>query len=194
MHTPTTSRIAPSKSILKDIDSLALPDEVKKTADRIFADLELSTKKGTKRKRLVFYCLHQAYIELEHPNDPKKLADLIGMNRNEMTKALTMGSSRRTYIPSSIYRIPSDYINEYVKTIGLDTDSTGHVKGLCEEICQKDESLLEENPQLVASAILYVILTNDGMVLDVSLYATLLRVTHSGLARMIKKVNMGYNA
>jgi len=145
------------KSIFNDMSNFQIPDDIKYKADEIYSGLKLATKRGKRRRKVIFFCMFQAYQALGRPCDPKKLANVVGINPNEISKAFSLCSPLETgYYPSFQQLNFVDFIPTYYHLTGLSESNLEDVIELGQSLSTKDTTLLDELPQIVAvSTLLY---------------------------------------
>ena len=190
-----TIRKPSEKSILPDLEKLRIPDDVKNEAERIFQQLELSTKRGYRRKRLVFYCIYSAYKTLGRAHDPKKIAKLVGIKTTEMSKALSMCSPAQTnFQPPSVYHTPKDFIPEYHQMVNLSPSCLDEVLSLCDTISELDPEILEGNPQVVAAGMLMYFMQINGMSVNRKAFAQNVSVSEMTINKMFNQISKIHNS
>ena len=152
------------KSIMSDMTNFYISDEIKEKANEIYTKLEISTKRGGRRKKVVFFCLFQAHRELDIPCDPRVLAKTVGIGANDISRAFSMCSPIETgYYPISKKFHFEDFIPTYYHLTGLSRLNLGDVMELSEEISDKCQSIRDELPQTVAAAILMYYMDINGV-------------------------------
>ena len=97
------------KTIRPDLIKLGLPHNIVNTASDIYQDMVIGTKRGKRRKMLLFFCSFTAYNKEGITVDPIWLAKVCGIDRSSISKALSMCSSVRTgYSTPLIRQVPKD--------------------------------------------------------------------------------------
>ena len=183
------------RSILTDLDKLNVPNDIKVEAEGVFRQLNTNTKRGRRRKKLLFYCIFIAYTKLGQPKDPKAIADLVGISSTEMTKAFSMCSESQTnYKTPIVHWSPLDFIPEYIESVGLELDCLDDVVKLGTEILRKDPELLESYPQVVAGCIIMYYMTINGAInINKKRFAEVLKKSEMTISKMFKKVAKAHN-
>lgn len=182
------------RSIMNDLEKLNLPEDVKLEAERIFHRLSTSTKRGKRRKKLLFYCIFNAYNMLGQPQDPKFIAELVDISPTEMTKAFSMCSEIQTnYRPPNIHKTPLDFLPQHIQRVGLDSTCTDDIMALGSEVLLKDPELYEHYPQVVAAGILLYYLTINGISVDKKKFAELFRRSEMTIVKMFKRISQVHN-
>lgn len=177
------------KSILKEMENIPLPEEIKIKAEEIFNKLNPQTKRGNRRKQLIFFCIHSAYLELGNPQDPKKIAQLVGIKNSKMTKSLSMYSQAQTgYKPPLIFVTPLDFIPQYCEMLKLTEETTQDVKLFAETILQKDTTLKQKFPQKIAAGILLYYLTINGIQINKKEYAKVIQLSEVTINNIYKQI------
>lgn len=158
-----------NRSIKADLDPLNLPDHVKAKAQTIFLRFPPRTKRGKRRKQLIFVCVYYAFKELkihdkELACEPRQLAATIGLGVRDMTKALSMfGGSQTGYRPPCIFLQPKDLLPVYAQDLCLPLDLQDDLFEFATSILLKAPHLEEIFPQKVAAGILKYFLEIRGV-------------------------------
>lgn len=177
------------KSILRDMDNIMIPDEIKVKAEEIFGKLNSATKRGNRRKQLVFFCIYNAYNELLLPQDPKQIASVVGIKNSEMTKALSMFSEAQTgYQPPAIHVTAIDLLPKYCDNLGLPSDMVTDILAFAQKILNVDTELKETFPQKVAAGILLYYATTNGINLNKKEYAKMIQLSEVTINSMYKYI------
>lgn len=184
------------RSILPDLEKLNVPDDIKIEAEGVFRQLNTNTKRGRRRRKLLFYCIFMAYTKLGQPKDPKSIADMVGISSTEMTKAFSMCSESQTNYKSPIVHwSPLDFIPEYIEAVGVQLDCLDDVLKLGEEILQKDPDLHESYPQVVAGGILMYYMTIRGVEhINKKKFAEVLKKSEMTISKMFKRIAQVHNS
>ena len=182
------------RTINPDLEKLNLPDDVRLEAERIFQQLATNTKRGKRRKKLLFYCVLNAYNTLGQPQDPKLIAELVGISPTEMTKAFSMCSQAQTsYKPLTTFRSPLDFIPSHIELVGLNSDCIPDVIKLGTEILERDSELAEHYPQVVAAGILLYYMTINGATINKKKFAETFRRSEMTINKMFKHISQIHN-
>ena len=177
------------RSILRDMDNIMIPDEIKIKAEEIFGKLNSATKRGNRRKQLVFFCIYNAYNESLLPQDPKQIAYVVGIKNSEMTKALSMFSEAQTgYQPPAIHVTALDLLPKYCENLGLPTDMINDVLAFAQKVLNLDTELKETFPQKVAAGILLYYATTNGINLNKKEYAKMIQLSEVTINSMYKYI------
>lgn len=192
-HTMTKST---EKTILPDLEKLDIPNDVKIEAERIFRKLETNTKRGRRRKKLLFYCIFTAYTILNQPKDPKSIAELVDISSTQITKAFSMCSESQTnYKAPNVNWTPIDFIPQYLESCGLSPDCEEEVIQFAKEILDKDPDLYESYPQVVAAGILQYYMTINGAInINKKKFADIFKKSEMTISKMYKKIAQIHNS
>jgi transcription initiation factor TFIIIB Brf1 subunit/transcription initiation factor TFIIB len=179
------------KSHLPELDKLNLPDDVKEKAESIFYKLNQGTRRSKKRKQQIFICIYYAKKILGVVQDPKKLADEIGLKSGDVAGALSMFSELQTGFEAPLTFVsPLDYIDDYCSKIGLSSELTEECKISCAEIIDKDDELLERSPQTVAAGLVrYFLFINGIAVADYSKVIGFSDATINNMYNLISEID-----
>ena len=184
-----------SKSIRSDMENLPVPEDIKSRAELIFLRLKAVTKRGNRRKQLVFFCIYEAYKEVGTPQDPKKIASVVGIKSSEMTKALSMFSEVQTGYKSKFIHVdPKDLLPGYAEQLTLPKETIEELLKFAEEIINKDPELKEKFPQKVASGILKYYLEINGATLNMKEYAKIIQLSEVTINSMYKSIVKIHNS
>ena len=182
------------KSIVQDLDLIDLPEEVKREAQVIFNSMKVPTKRGTKRKRLLFFCINQAYVNLKQPKDPKMIANQLGIKSTDISKSSSMCSSSQTgYKPVPTFYHPIDFIPDYMKAVGLDESCVESVKKLGHEVLQRAPDLTDEYPQVVAAGLLLYYMIIHGITVNRKEFAGKVLRSEMTISKMYKRISEIHN-
>lgn len=118
-YTNIQSTVQPE--VVSAIQQLELETQVVSKAVQIYYSVDQSptrwskTKsiKGTRKLRLIFYCVFIAYKELDHPVDPYHVADKVGLPRGEIDQAFSEYAP-----PGAIIIEPEKMVRFYAKRLG----------------------------------------------------------------------------
>lgn len=179
------------KSIMKDMESIHVPDDIKLKAEEIFMKLNSATKRGQRRKQLVFFCIYNAYNEIGDPQDPRHIAGLVGIKNSEMTKALSMFSEAQTgYKPPAIHVTAMDLLPKYCDSMGLSEETVKDVINFAQKILDRDPDLKETFPQKVAAGILLYYATTNGIIIkNKKEYAKMIQLSEVTINNMYKYIS-----
>ena len=152
------------KSITQDMTELSVPSDIKEKANEIYTKLEISTKRGGRRKKVIFFCLFQAHRELNIPCDPRILANIVGIKTNDISKAFSMCSPIETnyYPPRKRWNF-MNFIPIYYHLTGLSSLNLADVEEMAMDISKKCPIIQDELPQTVAAAILMYYMEINGV-------------------------------
>jgi transcription initiation factor TFIIIB Brf1 subunit/transcription initiation factor TFIIB len=191
------------KSIREDLEKLGLPIDIINEADGIFQQMRTGTRRGQKRKQMIFHCARAAYDKLKIPRDPKLIADLCGIPYSGITKAASMCSPVQTqytspvvvYRPIDFIKSSFDRLSQVIESyIQLPDDTLENMLCMAADVQTADKRLLEEKPQMVAAAIILYYLETHGIKIDRKKYASLFNSSDMTIAKLKKQVEAAYNA
>ena len=182
------------KSITQDMTDLFVADNIKEKANEIYNKLEISTKRGGRRKKVVFFCLFQAHRELDIPCDPRILADIVGIKTNDISRAFSMCSPIETgYYPPRKRCSFMDFIPIYYHLTGLSSLNLLDVEELAKDISEKCPPIQDELPQTVAAAILMYYMDINGVSCTFNFSKTVNR-SEMTLVQMKKRIEGIHNS
>ncbi len=143
------------KTIRHDLEKLGLPVNIINNADNIYRRMNIGTKRGKKRKMLLFYCIFSAYNEIKEAVDPNELANICDLERSGISKALSMCSQANIKNNSKLPLVrytPKNYIPLYFKKlnekwISFPEGSIEDIYVITDEIMADNDDLSYERPQ-----------------------------------------------
>jgi transcription initiation factor TFIIIB Brf1 subunit/transcription initiation factor TFIIB len=183
------------RTILPDLDKIQISDEIKYQAEKIFKQLGTGTRRGLKRKKLLFYCVYNAYKSLGILEDANTVADLVGIPYSEITKAFSLFSEGKTLYRAPItFRTPIDFIHKYYSEVGLGPESLRPLLDIAEEVLELDPELDENYPQVVAAGIIFYYLTINGISVNKEEFAKLIGKSPMTIAKMSKRISTIHNS
>jgi transcription initiation factor TFIIIB Brf1 subunit/transcription initiation factor TFIIB len=182
------------KTILSDLVDIEVSETIKSKAEDIFQQLRCTTKRGHRRKLLIFFCLLNAHRECGIHIDPKLLAIKVRINPSEATKASSMFSESQTgYRPKLMKVSALDIIPEYCQVLNFDTDTIEQVLELGREIIEKDSSLEDTKPQNVATGVLVYFCQINGVMFPKKELSKILNLSEVSINSITKRVNIIHN-
>lgn len=180
-----------NRSILPDLSGFDIPADIKNRADAIFNKMTYRVHRGNMRKKLLFYCVYNAYIESDITIDPISLGHMFELKPGEVQKCDSIFSPLQTgYYPKPKITSPIEYIPSYCKKMGLTSQAEVEIISIAQDIMKKDPDLRQQNPQTVAAGFLkYYIVTNGITVPDSSLFRTVTGRSNVTIESMYRKIS-----
>lgn len=186
---------ANQRSILPDMKDIHVPEDVKVRANEIYNKLAISTKRGTRRVQMIFFCIYMAYRELGHPQDPHQLSSVLGLTKSEVNKTFSMFSEVQTgYRPDTKEVNVVDLLPTLCRLIGFEKSEIDSCVKVGIEIMEKESDLNESFPQKVAAGILQYYLTINGVQIDKKRYAQKIGLSQGMIQNMCSKVASVHNS
>ena len=155
-----TERKAP-KSIRKELEPLALPEDIKDRADRIYAyKVGDNTYRANVRQEVKFNCIYEAYKQAGIVCDPNEIAAMLGIKRKGMSRGIMRCSSLVTgkndkeepQILTAFDLVPS-----MLERCGIQGDAS-HLEDM-QRVYQytkdRSELLNRSKPQSIAAALIF---------------------------------------
>jgi hypothetical protein len=141
-------------SIISDIDNLNIdiPENIKLEAERqSINNVHLRSVRKKKKKHNIANSLYMAHENLGSIKDPAILGKILGLAKGEMSKAINSSDDE-----CIIFHFPQEYIPEYIKYLnGIDVDvMTKNIITFTDSLCSMDSTILHEQPQNLAAAII----------------------------------------
>ncbi len=148
------------RTIRPDLEKLGLPVNIINLSESIYQNMTVGTKRGRRRRMLLFYCVFTAYNREKIPVDPVSLANRCGLERSEISKALSMCSHvDKNYTEQIVRYTPKNYIPMYFKKLNdtlikFPDGAIEEIYNLTDEIMKLKPDLYDEKPLTVAAAIM----------------------------------------
>jgi len=185
-----------NRSILNDLAKYdQFSDDIKIRANAIYLKMNPTTNRAKKRTFLLFYCIYNAYKELNIDIDPSELGDIFGLTSGELQKTSSMFSRLQTnYKPINKPRTISNYINDYCNNIGL-KDYVDDIIQLSDSILEKNIDLNQSATQPVAAGMIKYYMTSNGIELsNKEFLAKVAKRSDTTIEAMYKKISAADNA
>lgn len=175
-----------------EFTSYGFSEEIMQRCIYIWDNLKQDGKKGERRgeKKLYtkFFCAFTAHDELGVPITPSKLAKIMDLPKSAISTALASCSQVKTgYRPKGKTRkvLAIEYIPEFAGDFSVSGEATSLICKRAQTILDKDPSLSEKSPQLVAAGLVLYLLPIFGVTIDAELRSNV--ITFSAAA--MKDVN-----
>jgi|LSQX01.1.fsa_nt_gb transcription initiation factor TFIIIB Brf1 subunit/transcription initiation factor TFIIB len=179
------------RSLHKDMEHLAIPDDVKQKANQIYQSVPIGTKRGNKRRQLVYWCIFNAFLELGYQKNPKEIAQLVGIKPNEITKANSAYSEIQTGY-RSVGRVvefsPIHFIPQYCHKLSLDESYIEQTMTFTKSLLQRSPSLLDKTPQAIAAGIIIYNLGMLGVNVNNKKFAEIVELSEVTIAKAYRLV------
>ena len=186
------------KSIIQELQNIAIPQNVMLKANNIFISQNLSLRKGQKLPHLLFYCVYNAYRQLGEPKVPKKIATLVGLSPNEISRALSMFNKINTGeqdLGESNFSSFVNFIPCYCEDLGINMETVLEIQKFGRELLEICPDLDEKFPQNISAAVILYWMTIHGVNInrkDFQAKVDLSDVTISNAFKLIKSVHNSY--
>lgn len=191
---PTTTE----KTIRPDLEKLGLPVNILNAADIVYQSMTVGTKRGRKRKMLLFFCSFRAYNQENVAIDPIYLAEICGIESSDISKALSMCSPVYETTNTLIWHTPKHFIPFYFnklnnELLSFPESAMDEIDEITKEVMEKDPDLEDEKPQTVAAAILVFYLQTKGYGIEKSRYKHIFGRSDMTINKIKKRVIKAYN-
>ena len=155
------------RSILSDLKKYSFTDDIKNTADVIYNKMRYQVRRGKIRDQLLFYCVYCAHCELRRNVNPIQLGKLFELTQGEVQRCDSLFSPLQTgYRKPELIVSPLDYLPDHCNAINLSQEAIEGILIMAAGILEKDPSLMQENPQTVASGLLRYYTVLNGITVD----------------------------
>jgi len=187
------------KTIRPDLEKIGLAESIINQADNIYKQMNIGTKRGKRRKQLIFFCIFSAYNQQNIAVDPVELIKRCGLDKSSISKSLSMCSPIQTdYDAPLVRKIPQDFINIHYdklkEIVEFPEDALDDIYDITEEVLEQDLDLHDDKPQTVAAAILDYYLQLQGYCLDKSKYDEIFGSSDMTINKIKKKVIQAHNS
>ena len=197
-HVLTKTR---EKTLKPDLMACGFSPEIVMKADEIFLQMNSGSKRGVRRRQLMFFCVQSAYNEMRIPEDPGRLAAKCCISASEISKAYSMCSpSKVGYKPPCIFWKPEDYLRMYFQKM-VDLDIFAHNKQIledlykiCEEVMRVSPELKDEKPQNCAMSILLYLCEIQNYTLDKNKFNEIFNKSEASITKIKNKVRSAYTS
>lgn len=186
-------------NILKDLEGLQIPFDVKYEASNIFRKLNIRTR-GNRRKKILYYCLFFAYRKLNTVKDPKEICKLLGITSVNTNKdffykfCLLLDDEEKSQMKLNQQVVPEDFFDSILEKLSeglifLNSFCVEDVKNLLQEIRAKRQIIEEEfPPKIIATGVFLYYLHRNGMKIDTDAYARHLECSKIVLERFLNQI------
>ena len=194
----TLQRVS-EKSIKADLKKIGLSSDIISSANNIYKNMSIGTKRGKRRRMLIFFCVFNAYVENNITVDPISLAKKCGLDKSGISKALSMCSPVNSVSESPLVNHTA---NNYIKVfydklnqnwIDFPADSLDHINDMTDYILESDPELMDEKPQTVAAAVLVFYMQLNGYCLNKEKYKGIFGISDMTINKLKKRINRAYN-
>ncbi len=193
LNQPYTQQRCSIRTIMNDLVTIDITDDVKKEADDVFQKLGTPTHRGKKRKQLIFFCIYQAYKNLHSVKDPNSILKLIGLERPDIAKAVSLFTSQ--YLPDDIQRVtPIYFISQYFELCGLSLKLKTEIISMASNILDKSPHLYELLPQYVAISFLLYYMMINGITYDLNQFCSKIDKSPITVTKLCNEIGRIYNS
>jgi hypothetical protein len=151
--------------------------------------MDQNTKRAKTRKLLLFFCVYNAYKELDIKVNPADLGDIFGLTPGQLQKTESMFSHLQTGYKSVKHKIGvDDYITDFCIKIGLD-DYIDDIIRFTNHIILKHNELSQSASQPLAAGMIRYYMRINGIDLnDKLMLAEVSRRSDTTIEAMYKKI------
>lgn len=180
-------------SIIKQLECINIPERIKDKAEEIRKKMNIKTRRGANLKYLIFFCIYNAYIELDETCNILDITKLCGIQFKDINKALKAYPYVKTgYKPIDDNNGPIQFINTFYHLTGLHLDQKSELIDLIKRIIYKSPDLDDDNsPQLVALGTMMYYLELNGI--DKKIDVNLVGYSINNVIAMKKKIEQIIN-
>lgn len=139
------------KSIIPELQGYNLSFEIINKANAIYQTVDVNAKRK-KRKYMIYFCVNQAYTELQIPVDPHVLAALIGVDIRKIMRIYAFKNGNNTTKQLDA----NDFIGSYCQQLGIDHVGIEKIKDLYNICINKDEDFSDQVPQIIAKSLIAI--------------------------------------
>jgi len=191
-----TQRKQENKDIMKDIEAMDIPSDVKSRANDIFIKISNGRIfRGDKRKGIIYTCVFNAFDhfpEYEKQKDVLYLQNYFKLPRNVISRAnneYNILSHNCGIIAErkKVYVTPKNYIPSLIENIGGGDIEINEVIRLYEMIGNKSRILSVSRPESYAAGLVYYYYIQKKKDTDINKFV---RDSNSGLSPLTIKKNM----
>lgn len=173
----------PVYSIANDLSKISVPEDIRRVANDIYRSLNLCTKRGNQRKKMIFYCIIMAYEKLGILCDPKDIADKVGISYSDINKAMDIVITNNFK-----HYNPLDFIPIYHNKLGLPDNILNDIIDTGKRIIENNKELNDGYPQVIAAVIIMYYLTINGFKINMDAFTKLTNRSASTLKKIYNEV------
>lgn len=179
---------------MKELEELPFSDDVKREACNVYVCMNFPIKRKNNRKYLKFFCIYNAYRNLNKIKDVHQLTKIFDLENNELNKIFKLFSYVNTgYSMKDINISPLDYINDYYRQTDLRMDEIEGVLQFAEEIIKQDE-FEGEFPQVVSAAIIIYYIKRMHNMRPPQKFIDYIGRSENMINRVVDRVGVIYNS
>jgi transcription initiation factor TFIIIB Brf1 subunit/transcription initiation factor TFIIB len=184
------------KGIKKDLEMLGLPHNIVDIADRFYTQVTNGDiKRSLMRKGIMFACVYQAYMEIDQPQIPEKLAKIFNLDNKNISKGLTYFDSR---LPQTqhikVHNITAEhFIPDILEKFNFKREHINNVLGLYKNIQNKSATLNRSTPHSVACGLVYYYLKKSNVDITASNFGAIVKlseITITKIEEILGKLNL----
>ena len=162
--TSRTTVIRKSKNILKELSKYDIPDDVRLKANEIFISMAVKIHRNKIETQRQYYCVYNAYIELNIAVNYEELAKKFGLTKGEAQKAINRFTTLQTgYKPVSKKFTCIDFIPGKCKKYNFTDETILDIQNMAKRILEKNPLLMEKNVVYTADAVIRYYTTINGI-------------------------------
>lgn len=195
-----TIKLKITKTIIPELQNLNIPEYVKLKANEIFVNQNLSLRKGKKLPHILFYCVYKAYRQLGESQVPKKIATLVGLPHNEISKAVSMFSSPNANSDSKLNSEGSfssfvQLIPCYCEDLGINNrDTITEIQRFGQQLLDMNSDLDEKFPQNIAAGVILYWMSIHGYEIDRKGFQAKVQLSDVTISNAFKLVKSVHNS
>lgn len=179
------------RTIIKDLENYTqLSDEIKYRANDIYNTMNSKTFRADKRKMLLFYCVYNAYKELNIKEDSTKIGSIFGLTTSQIQKSVSMFNPLQTgYKPVEHIRSITDYLPDYCEQLKFNDCYIDEIMVFADDLLKECAWLTHEVPQTAAAGVIkYYLILNDLELDDKNLLSEVTNRSDTTIETMYKKI------
>jgi len=168
-------------TIEADLEKLSISYTVKHTAMGIHSIIMKNQNypiyRDPNRTKLIFFCLYQALQKIGDKPSPYVVADMLGMQKKNISNALSMcGQVQTGYVKTIIFATPGDRLPDICRRMNLSDESVNEMTIMCKQVCDNLMEIDNEKPSQVAGIIVLYYMTINGISYDEEIFCQLLNI------------------
>lgn len=182
------ARPHPAESLLK---TLCLPDEVSQRARDVYDMLEVSNCKHDKKKRIICYCVLQAYIQLGRPEiNMIEIGNRLGLTPADTKNAIANHPSFKiaTQLPERHVPIEEVLAKTMSESFNIDTDDIDDAVTDFKTFIAVNPSMLTKQPHTVVAGYLMYWMMHNNYTVDEVDYASHFSLHHGTIRTMFNSI------
>lgn len=142
---------------------------------------------------MIFFCVYVAFLNLGLTEEPRVIAELVSLPKNEIPKSFSLCSELETGLSLPVrQKEAGDFFPVILRDLGIDI-SVEELEDILSYVVEKDPSLNDCFPQVLAAGIISFYLDINGLSSLKNEIPKIIRRSPMSCAKVSKAVSKAYN-